>query len=89
VEQEEVNRKQKKKRKMKDYYPLRYNAVQSVDTQRTTRHYIVEYSTLHNHRRENLKSYQKDKNKMKETKNVENDNNESKHKKSDSGTTVP
>jgi hypothetical protein len=29
----------------------------SVDTQRTTRHYIPEDDTLHNHRSENLKSY--------------------------------
>jgi hypothetical protein len=29
----------------------------SVDTQRTTRRYIPEDSTLHNHRCENLKSY--------------------------------
>jgi hypothetical protein len=31
----------------------------SVDFQRTTRSYITEYSTLHNHRCENLKSYVK------------------------------
>jgi hypothetical protein len=29
----------------------------SVDTQRTTRRYIPEDDTLHNHRYENLKSY--------------------------------
>jgi hypothetical protein len=29
----------------------------SVDTQRTTRRYIPEEDTLHNHRCENLKSY--------------------------------
>jgi hypothetical protein len=29
----------------------------SVDFQRTTRHYIPEYRTLHNHRCENFKSY--------------------------------
>jgi hypothetical protein len=29
----------------------------SVDTQRTTRHYIPEVDTIHNHRCENLKSY--------------------------------
>jgi hypothetical protein len=31
----------------------------SVDTRRTTRNYIQEDSTLHNHRCENLKSYMK------------------------------
>jgi hypothetical protein len=32
----------------------------SVDFQRTTRHYIPEDGTLHNHRPENLKSYEND-----------------------------
>jgi hypothetical protein len=34
-----------------------YSFETSVETQRTTRRYIPEYSTLHNHRCENLKSY--------------------------------
>jgi hypothetical protein len=33
-----------------------FSSEMSVDFQRTTRRYIPEYSTLHNHRRENLKS---------------------------------
>jgi hypothetical protein len=33
----------------------------SVDTQRTTRRYIPEVDTLHNHRCENLKSYERQK----------------------------
>jgi hypothetical protein len=35
-----------------------------VDTQRTTRRYIPEDDTLHNHRCENLKSYKKHENKL-------------------------
>jgi hypothetical protein len=35
-----------------------YSSEMSVDTQRTTRRYIPEDGTLHNHRCENLKSYQ-------------------------------
>jgi hypothetical protein len=42
-------------------YNLKIEAIRSsetsVDFQRTTRRYIPEYSTLHNHRCENLKSY--------------------------------
>jgi hypothetical protein len=34
-----------------------YNAVQSIECQETTRHYIPEDSTLHNHCCKNLKSY--------------------------------
>jgi hypothetical protein len=36
-----------------------YSSETSVDTQQTTRRYISEDGTLHNHRRENLKSYNK------------------------------
>jgi hypothetical protein len=40
------------------YNLLGYNAVQSVESQQTTRRFITEDSTLHNHRcGENLKSY--------------------------------
>jgi hypothetical protein len=34
-----------------------YSSETSVDIQRTTRRYVPEDSTLHNHRWENLKSY--------------------------------
>jgi hypothetical protein len=34
-----------------------FSSITSVDTQRTTRRYIPEDGTLHNHRCENIKSY--------------------------------